>query len=57
MKNFENKALTLFFTCGISLQKWFKIGNFEKEIKPYNRLAEHFKKYILSPMDIETKEV
>jgi len=44
MKNFENKFLTLFFTCDISLQKWFKIGNFEKEIKPYNKLSEHFKK-------------
>ncbi len=44
MKNLKDKTLALFFTCGVSLETWRKIGNLEREIKPYNKLAQYFKK-------------
>lgn len=37
MKNFA-----LFFTRGISLNKWEQIGSLEREIAPYRKLAAHF---------------
>ncbi|MBU2540175.1 glycosyltransferase family 4 protein [Patescibacteria group bacterium] len=44
MENLKDKKLALFFTCGVSLKIWEKIGNLEREIKPYNELAKYFKK-------------
>jgi len=38
----KNKKLALFFTKGISLKTWDKIGNLEREIRPYNELADYF---------------
>ncbi|MDO8524127.1 MAG: sugar phosphate nucleotidyltransferase [bacterium] len=32
--------LALFFTCGMSLEKWAEIGSLSREIKPYQMLAE-----------------
>lgn len=36
------KNFSLFFTRGISLKKWDEIGVLEREIKPYQKLAESF---------------
>ena len=44
MDNLKDKILILFFTCGVSLKTWAKIGNLEREIKFYNKLAQYFKK-------------
>ena len=44
MENLKNKTLALFFTCGVSLEIWRKIGILEREIRPYNELAQYFKK-------------
>lgn len=41
---FKDKKLALFFTTGISLRTWDKIGNLEREIRPYNELADYFNK-------------
>ncbi|MHA1440153.1 MAG: glycosyltransferase family 4 protein [Promethearchaeota archaeon] len=40
----KDKKLALFFTTGVSLKTWDKIGNIEREIKPYNELADYFNK-------------
>ncbi len=37
-----NKKLALFFTEGISLEIWEKVGNLDREIKPYKELAKCF---------------
>ncbi|MDA2922511.1 glycosyltransferase family 4 protein [Patescibacteria group bacterium AH-259-L07] len=42
----KNKSLVLFFTVGNSLKTWQEIGSLEREIKPYNLLATHFKKIL-----------
>lgn len=34
--------LALFFTCGMSLEKWAKIGSLSREVKPYQLLAKQF---------------
>jgi len=34
--------LALFFTYGMSLEKWAKIGSLSREIKPYQMLAKRF---------------
>jgi len=44
MKDLKNKKLALFFTVGISLETWQKIGNLDREIRPYNLLAKDFEK-------------
>jgi glycosyltransferase involved in cell wall biosynthesis len=36
--------LALFFTIGVSLKTWQKIGMLSREIRPYNFLAKNFKK-------------
>ena len=36
--------MALFFTEGVSMQVWNKVGMFDREIKPYNILAEKFEK-------------
>lgn len=38
----KNKKLALFFTTGVSLKTWEKIGNLNREIKPYKKLAKCF---------------
>ncbi len=40
--NLKDKNLALFLTDGMSLQKWQEIGMLEREIAPYNYLADHF---------------
>jgi len=58
MKNFENKVLVLFFTCGVSLQKWFEVGNLGREIKPYNELARRFKKiYFIVFFSLQNRKI
>ena len=44
MEDLKNKTLALFFTIGVSLKTWERVGNLEREIKPYNELANYFKK-------------
>lgn len=39
-----NKKLALFFTTGISLKTWEKIGNLEREVRPYKELTKYFDK-------------
>jgi len=39
----KNKKLALFFTTGVSLKTWEKVGNLAREIKPYKELAKYFK--------------
>ena len=39
-----DKKLALFFTCGVSLKAWEKVGNLEREIILYNLLAKNFEK-------------
>lgn len=38
----KNKKLALFFTMGISLNTWEKIGNLDREIKLYKKLVKYF---------------
>ena len=38
----NSKKLALFFTEGVSLKTWEKIGNLEREIKPYIKIAENY---------------
>ena len=38
----KDMKLALFFTCGMSLEKWAKIGSLSREIKPYQMLAKKF---------------
>lgn len=40
----HKKKLALFFTTGISLKTWEKVGNLGREVKPYNELANYFDK-------------
>jgi glycosyltransferase involved in cell wall biosynthesis len=47
----KNKKLALFFTCGTSLRTWEKIGNLDREIKPYDALSKHFGKIFLITYD------
>ena len=42
MENLKNKKLALFFTKGISLEIWEKVGNLDREIKLYQKLASYF---------------
>ncbi len=39
----KNTSLTLFFSGGIGLKTWAEVGNLEREIAIYRRLAEHLK--------------
>jgi hypothetical protein len=38
------KNMGLFFTKGMSLAEWDRIGMLEREIAPYNLLADYFEK-------------
>lgn len=42
----NDKRLALFFTTGISLKIWEEVGNIEREIKPYLKLAENYAEVI-----------
>ena len=39
----NDKSLILFFTTGMSLEKWARFGNLSREVELYNKLAESFK--------------
>jgi len=41
-KGINNKTLALFFTFGVSLKTWNKVGMLDREIKPYQRLLGYF---------------
>jgi len=43
-RNSDKNIMALFFTRGISLRTWDKIGNLNREIKIYNELAGYFNK-------------
>lgn len=43
-RSLKDKELVLFFTKGISLKIWNKVGNLYREIEIYNHLADYFKK-------------
>ena len=34
--------LALFFTKGVSLRIWEKVGNLDREVKPYKKLLNYF---------------
>jgi len=40
----KNKKLALLFTTGISLRTWEKVGNLEREVRPYKELTKYFDK-------------
>ena len=39
----KDKKLALFFSKGVSLRIWDRIGSINREIRPYNELAKYFK--------------
>jgi len=43
MGDLKNKRLALFFTRGVSLKTWEKVGNLAREVEPYKELAKYFK--------------
>jgi glycosyltransferase involved in cell wall biosynthesis len=45
--NFKNKTLALFFTRGISLYTWYRIGIFSREIIIYKEFSDYFDKIYL----------
>lgn len=54
----NSKKLALFFTVGISLQTWEKVGNIEREIKPYIKLAENYSEvYFFTYGDSEDEKI
>ncbi len=40
----REKTIAVFFTRGVSLQRWDKVGNLSREIALYNKLAPHMKR-------------
>src|SRR3989344_8853383 len=44
MNNLKDKKLALFFTGGVSLQTWERVGNLQRELLRYCEFAKHFKK-------------
>jgi len=42
MSNLKNKRLALFFSLGISLQLWERMGHLSREARIYKRLASYF---------------
>ena len=38
--NLSDVKLTLFFTGGYGIKTWFEIGNYDREIAVYRRLAD-----------------
>lgn len=54
----NSKKLALFFTEGVSLKTWEKIGNLEREIKPYIKLAENYSEvYFFTYGDSEDEKI
>lgn len=54
----NGKKIALFFTVGISLQTWEKVGNIEREIKPYIKLAENYSEvYFFTYGDSEDEKI
>jgi len=45
------KVLALFFTAGVSLKTWFKIGMIEREVALYNELSKYFQKIFFFTYD------
>lgn len=43
METLDDTTLTLFFTGGISLKTWSEVGNFNRELELYKRLAQDLK--------------
>ncbi len=41
-KPLKGKSLALFFTCGVSLEQWRKMGLIDREVAIYNELSRHF---------------
>lgn len=41
--NDKNAALGLFFTFRVSLEEWQRVGNLERELRPYYAWCDHFK--------------
>lgn len=41
---FKDKKLALFFTTGVSLKNWEKVGNLEREVRLYKELTKCFNK-------------
>lgn len=53
-KRYAPKILGLFFTLGISLKTWYKMGMLEREVAIYNRLSDYFDQiYFFSYGDYE----
>jgi len=42
MESLKQEILALLFTRGVSLKTWEKVGNLDREIKPYKELAKYF---------------
>ncbi|MFA5210875.1 MAG: glycosyltransferase [Patescibacteria group bacterium] len=58
MNCLNNNKLALFFTTGISLATWEKIGNLEREIKPYIKLTENYSEvYFFTYGDKKDEEI
>jgi len=38
----QDKKLAVFFTFGVSLNEWQRVGNLNRELKPYIKMAESF---------------
>ena len=44
MLHLKNKKLAFFFTLGMSLELWEKIGTIKREVAIYNKLSYEFEK-------------
>lgn len=42
-KTLADTTLTLFFTGGVSLRTWSEVGNLNRELELYKRLAQELK--------------
>ncbi|MCC7551068.1 MAG: glycosyltransferase family 4 protein [Methanobacterium sp.] len=45
--NTKNMSLALFFTVGISLERWHHLGMIDREVTFYNELSKHFQRIYL----------
>lgn len=53
----KKEKLALFFTTGMSLEKWAAIGNISREVELYNELAKHFQEIYFVTYGIEENEL
>ncbi len=44
IKKLEDTTLTLFFTGGMSLKTWARVGSLDREVEIYERLSNHLKR-------------